>query len=166
METCATLCQKVWRMETDQIRMSMHHLQAVVPWAYKLFMKIAEPRVVRLGFFGVYICLMSLGTTILLRPPKSFQNIDMLWSVLTLHFVLSSFLILGGLLSAASVLPGIWWLERTGLFVMGSGLLLFCIFSASPYVSIAIALVLVFALRWREIRKYQLAPLKIEPRKE
>lgn len=141
--------------------------QTAFPLGYKLFLKIAEPRIVRLGFFGVYLFLISTGFAVLLRPPRSIQHVELVLGATTLVWTLGVFLTLGGIASALAVLPGIWWLERTGIFMMGAGMALFAVFTAGPYASIACAFILIFALRWREIRRYQLAPLEIvEPRKE
>jgi hypothetical protein len=104
------------------------------------------------------------GATVFIHPPRSFQNIEIYW--LTLNWVLAAFLILGGLLSAAAVLPGIWWLERVGLTAMITAMLLFSLFATSAYGSITLAISILLSLRFREIRRYQLAPLKTEPRKE
>ncbi|WNN94537.1 membrane protein [Arthrobacter phage Lewando] len=142
----------------------LQKLQRFFPLGYKLFLKIAEPRVVRLAFFTVYICMTVGGATVFIRPPRSFQNIEIYW--LTLNLVLAAFLILGGILSSIAVLPGIWWLERTGLAAMITAMLLFSIFASGAYGSITLAIAILLALRWREIRRYQLAPLKSEPRKE
>lgn len=156
-------------IEPIDIQMTGHILlqkfQHFFPLGYRLFLKIAEPRVVRLGFFAAYICMTIGGATVFIHPPRSFQNIEIYW--LTLNWVLAAFLLLGGILSSVAVLPGIWWLERTGLAAMITAMLLFSIFASGAYGSITIAIAILLALRWREIRRYQLAPLKtVESRKE
>lgn len=142
----------------------MNNFQKIFPLGYRLFLKIAEPRVVRLGFFAAYICMTVAGATVFLHPPRSFQNVEIYWT--TLNWVLAAFLLLGGVLSACAVLPGIWWLERAGLAAMITAMVLFSVFASGVYASITIAISIFLALRWREIRRYQLAPLKTEPRKE
>jgi hypothetical protein len=151
----------------DDIKMTglnlLQKFQRFFPLGYRLFMKIAEPRTVRIGFFGIYICILVAGIAVLTHPPRSFQHVDILWT--TLNMAIAVFLILGSVLSAVAVLPGIWWLERTGLWGMFAGMALFALFTSGAFSSIGIAFILVFALRWREIRRFQLAPLKLEPRK-
>lgn len=138
----------------------MSKLQNTLPFLYHVYMMIAEPRVIRLLQFGIYLCMLIAGTLILLRTPHTLlgMSVD--------HFVpiLGGFLVLGALCSGFAVLPGIWWLERAGLVLLGFGLLMYLVMvlwlNTSPVgVSISVAFILTFIQRWLEIKGSQLAPL-------
>ena len=137
----------------------MSKWQKHFPLGYMLFMRIAEPRMVRLLHFGIYISMISAGWGITAYPPSAFK--DVLGWVLVMVFGL--FLLLGGVLGAISVLPGIWWLERVSLICLITGMSVYTVvildLHASPVgISISVAFVLTFVLRWIGIRRYQLAP--------
>lgn len=139
----------------------MDKWQRAFPIAYKLYLKIAEPRVVRLLHFGIYICMLMAGFGVILHPPRSFEGT--LGSFLVLIF--GGMLFLGALTAAVSVLPGVWWLERVGLILLITGLSIYTVtiisLNASPVtLSIPIGFILTLVLRWLEIRRYQLAPRK------
>lgn len=139
----------------------MDKLQRTFPLLYKLYLKIAEPRVVRLLHFGIYICLLVAGIGVIFHPPRSFEG--SLGILLVLMF--GGMLFLGALIAAVSVLPGVWWLERVGLILLATGLLIYTVtmisLNASPVtLSIPIGFILTLVLRWLEIRRYQLAPRK------
>jgi len=129
------------------------------PFAHSLFMKIAEPRVLRVLQFGVYICLIVAGGGVLANPPTSFENVI----GLSLVYVFGGFLIIGAMLGAFAVLPGIWWLERVGILVIVTGLLMYIVMvvslqSSSVGIGVSIAFILNFMQRWSEIKGAQLAP--------
>ena len=133
--------------------------QKVFPLSYRLFMKIAEPRVVRLLHFGIYVCMLTAGFGVLSYPPRSFDSLV----GTTLVYIFGAFVFLGGLLGAVSVLPGVWWLERVGILALITGMLMYIAMiielGSSPIgFVIPIAFSFTFALRWLEIRRYQLAP--------
>lgn len=137
----------------------MNKWQRIFPWGYHLFMKIAEPRTVRLLHFGIYIALATAGAMILLNPPRSFENI----LGVALLYMFGVFVFGGAAVAAVAVLPGIWWLERVGLIALGTGMgiyiiIIVCLGTSPIGLSISIAFILTFILRWREIRRYQLAP--------
>lgn len=139
----------------------MNKWQRTFPLAYKLYLKIAEPRVVRILHFGIYICLLISGLGVIAHPPRSFEG--SLGFLLVMMF--GGMLFIGALISAISVLPGIWWLERVGLILLVTGLLIYTVtmfsLKASPVtLSIPIGFILTLVLRWLEIRRYQLAPRK------
>jgi hypothetical protein len=124
-----------------------------------VFMKIAEPRVVRLIQFGIYGCMIAAGTLVLLGPPRSFEGV--LGEVLVYTF--GGFLTLGGVCAAFAVLPGIWWVERIGILALGTAMCMYTVVTialgASPMgVVIGLAFLGTFIIRWMEIRRYQLAP--------
>jgi hypothetical protein len=71
----------------------------------------------------------------------------------------------GSTLCLFSVLPGIWMFERAGLVGLGTGVAMYSatliILGASPTIAIFPAiLILVFVLRWLDIKDYLLAPRK------
>jgi hypothetical protein len=124
-----------------------------------VFLKIAEPRVVRLVQFGIYVCMLDAGHYVLTTPPHSFQGV----LGQTLVNVFGSFVAGGALLGAIAVLPGIWWLERVGIIALATGLAMYSVIAISLGISpvgfaIGIAFILTFVQRWMEIRRFQLAP--------
>lgn len=135
------------------------NLRRWFPRAHQAFLMIAEPRVTRLIHFGIYLSLLVAGVGVMYSPPSTFQEI---LGVALVH-VFGGFIILGGILGAFAVLPGIWWLERAGLIALGTGLALYLIIvvglQSSPIgVSITLAFLLTFVLRWMDIKGAQLAP--------
>lgn len=129
------------------------------PFAHSLFLRIAEPRIVRLMQFGVYISMFASGIGLLTEPPHAFKSVIGVGLV----FVFGGFITLGSILGATAVLPGIWWLERVGLIALATGLAMYIVILASVSLSlvgfsIAIALIFTFIQRWREIKGAQLAP--------
>lgn len=129
------------------------------PHLHFVFMKIAEPRVTRLIHFGIYLSLLVAGVGIMYSPPSTFQEV---LGVALVH-VFGGFVILGAVLAAIAVLPGIWWLERAGLLALGTGLAMYLVIivglNSSPIgFSVTLAFLLTFVLRWMEIKGAQLAP--------
>lgn len=129
------------------------------PYAHFLFMKIAEPRVTRLLHFGIYICLLLAGIGVMITPPPAFQYI--IGHILV--YVFGGFIFIGGALSSFAVLPGIWWLERVGLVALSTGMFMYLVIltglNPSPVsLSVSVAFILTFILRWLEIKDSQLAP--------
>lgn len=123
------------------------------------FLLIAEPRVLRLLQFGVYICMTIAGGWLIANPPVSFQSV--IGAGLVALF--GGFLGLGGLLGAIAVLPGVWWLERAGIIALITGLLIYvtivvALGSSVTGIVVCIAFALQFTIRWTEIRRYDLAP--------
>lgn len=128
---------------------------------YSAYMKIAEPRVVRLIQFVIYIGLFLVGLMILNKVPQSLADAAGA-QAFVVGFALM--LIVGALSSGVAVLPGIWWLERAGLVLLGFGLLIYLVMiiklNSSPMgVVVCIILILTFVQRWLEIKGAQLAPL-------
>jgi len=127
----------------------------VEPW----YTKIAEPRIIRLMQFGIYICMFFAGARLLLEPPTQFQNV----LGLVLAYMFASFIFLGALFGGVAVLPGIWWLERVGLIALATGMGIYVIvvisLGSSPMgIVVAIAFGLTFLQRWLEIKGPDLAP--------
>jgi hypothetical protein len=141
----------------------MKTLLKIFPWGLilckDLFMKIAEPRVIRILHCVIYAAMVVAGIFTLARPPSSFENV--LGS--TLVYILGIFILTGGIFAGVAVLPGIWWLERVGLaaLITGMGMYVSTISFLRPSpvgLAIVIAFIAHFVLRWLEIRRYQLAP--------
>lgn len=131
------------------------------PALYRAYMLVAEPRLVRIIFFAIYILFLIAGSFVINQPPENF--VEAITPRLVLMF--GCFLLLGGVLSAVAVLPGLWWLERCGLISLGTGMLMYLIIvvtvKGSPVsVCVSIAFVLFFILRFMETRQFKLAPRK------
>lgn len=132
-----------------------HHL----PVLHFLFMKVAEPRVIRIMHFGVYVCMMVSGVGVMLSPPAGLKSV--LGHVLI--YVFGGFVFTGALMSAIAVLPGIWWLERVGIIMLTTSMsmyvvVIFALGASVVAITVAIALTFSFAQRWVEIKGAQLAP--------
>jgi hypothetical protein len=129
------------------------------PLARDMYLKIAEPRFIRILQFAVYICMLVAGIGIMAQPPHAFKSI----LGLTLVYIMASFLTFGALAGAVAVLPGVWWLERAGLLALATAMLCYMILilalGTSPMgIAIAIAFASTFVQRYLEIRGPQLAP--------
>lgn len=128
-------------------------------WANQGFMLIAEPRMVRVMQFGIYLCMVTAGVFILTAPPWSLR--DVLGQFLVI--VLGAFITIGAAFGLVAVLPGIWWLERVAILALGTGLAMYAVAilaQGAPWTAFAIGVGLTLSLvqRWMEIRKFQLAP--------
>jgi hypothetical protein len=124
-----------------------------------LFLLIAEPRVVRIIQLCIYLSLIGAGYLVLSSPSPGIEGV----LTRTLVVVFGGFLSLGGLLGAVAVLPGIWWLERTGVIAAITALLMYMVVVISLGTStmgflVSLALIGSLIKRWIEIRRYQLAP--------
>lgn len=125
----------------------------------RAFLLIAEPRVIRLIMFFLYAIFLTSGYLVITKPSES------ILAVLGggLATVFGVFLTIGGVLGFVAVLPGIWWLERTGIIACAVGLAMYVVIvlttaSSSLGFPFAILLTGFLAIRWIEIRRYQLAP--------
>lgn len=153
-------------MEEDNLMYKWIEKIPPVHWVYQ---RIAEPKVVRLLYFGMFICMVVAGIVLLSMPPEQYQDVV----GLTLVYVLGTFLLSGGLFSAVAVLPGIWWLERVGIILLSTAMAIYVVIVLTLHgsvigVAVPIAFILAFAVRWIDIRQYQLAPIAAtsSPRKE
>lgn len=134
-------------------------MKARFPFAHSLFMRIAEPRVIRIMQFGIYLCMASAGFGVLTNTPATFENVI----GLTMVYVFGGFISVGSVLGAIAVLPGIWWLERVGILALTTGMAMYAVvvvaLNGSPVgLAMAVAFGLSFIQRWMEIRRFQLAP--------
>lgn len=129
------------------------------PVVAKWFLRIAEPRGIRLLQFGVYALIFVAGIGVITDPPDSFKS-----SIgLTLVYLLASFITVGPLFGMVAVLPGIWWLERVGLIATGTGVAMYIVMIISlngslVVIGISAGFMLTFIQRWSEIKGSQLAP--------
>lgn len=134
--------------------------KAIIKVPYLIYMKIAEPRVKRIIYFFIYLALSLAGTGALFKPPEAIVHI-LGGQILIYAFAL--FIIIGALIGAFAVLPGIWWFERVGLLSIGTGIAMYSVtllyLGASALVTIVpIILILILVLRWLDIKEYLLAP--------
>jgi len=124
-----------------------------------LFLKIEEPRMVRILQFGLYGTMIIIGSLYLVSAPSRVENL----LGTTLATVLGVLVVLGGMLGGVAVLPGIWWVERLGIIALWTGLGVYIVVGLSIYISLlgvglAWALVFALAIRWVQIKDFQFAP--------
>jgi hypothetical protein len=129
---------------------------------YGVYQKIAEPRVKRLIYFVIYILLGTIGGASAFTPNVRIQE---LLGGMGLIYFFGGLIIAGAFLCLFSVLPGIWVFERAGLVGLGTGIVMYTITLVCLGASLAITLIpsiliLVFVLRWLDIKDYLLAPRK------
>lgn len=124
-----------------------------------LFLKIEEPRLLRILQFFLYGTMIIIGSLYL--ASRHMQVATLLGS--TLATTLGVLVVLGGILGGVAVLPGIWWVERLGIICLWTGLGLYIVVGLSIYISLlgvglAWALVFALAIRWVQIKDFQFAP--------
>lgn len=138
----------------------MQRFKISIPFVYRVYMMIAEPRVRRLLYFAIYAGLWIAGIGSLLQTPESIE--DILGGSILIQ-VFCWLILVGSTLAFFAVLPGIWWLERAGLLAIGTGVLMYAVvllaLDASFMVtSFALIVILICTLRWLDIKEYLLAP--------
>lgn len=141
--------------------MSRETVMAARAAALALFLRIEEPRIIRIFHFLIYISLTVGGLGFLYSHATSIDSV--LGPVLST--MMASAVLTGGLIGSVSIIPGIWWAERLAIILLISGLLMYIValmaLSISPIgVAITSSLVLSLSLRWIEVRRYQHAPGK------
>ncbi len=124
-----------------------------------LFLKIEEPRIIRLLQFALYVVLTIIGSVYLSQAHTSYEGI--LGPVLA--HTLGALIVFGGVLGALAVLPGIWWVERLAVISLWTGLAIYLVVALSVQISvlsvgITWALIIALAIRWLQIREFQFAP--------
>lgn len=124
-----------------------------------LFLKIEEPRVIRLLQFLLYFVLGGVATVYIFNPPETYESI--LGEVLA--EVMGGLIVLGAFLGGIACLPGIWWVERLGIIALATGLSVYMVVAASIQTSplplgLAFCLIVSLAIRWLQIRDFQFAP--------
>ena len=138
-------------------------LARLVSAASRGFRLIAEPRYIRLLLFAVYAVQLYAGIALLVAPPESFLRV----LGPAMMSIFASFVTAGSALSLIAVLPGVWWLERAGIFALAIGLSMYWVVSVTLDSSVlnsatTIALVGMFVTRWMMIQKSDLAPLNFQ----
>lgn len=138
----------------------MSQVQKYIPFVYHVYMMIAEPRVRRLIYFVIYAALMGAGINTYSNPPHYLEGIlgGYFWI-----WTFATFIVVGSALALFSVLPGIWWLERSALIAVITGVSLYTItllfFGATALVTfIPIIVILLCTLRLLDIKEFLLAP--------
>lgn len=126
-----------------------------------LFSKIAEPKTARLLQFVIYLMFLFVGVYTAIDRPDNLENV--IGQGLLLMF--SLFVVSGSLLGLFAILPGIWWLERAGIILLNTGLLMYLImivYSDASLVGITVVSIMVISKvqRWFEIKDWALAPRK------
>lgn len=131
-----------------------------------LWLKIHEPRVVHVVQCAIYLVTLAVGVVALVAPPTSIEGA--VGEMLTVVWALS--LIIGGALGAATVLPGIWLLERLAVIACGTGAAMYgsvvlnLHFSEGgnrlPQAGMIAIVLLSFVQRWARIRRYAFDPEK------
>ncbi len=133
---------------------------------HKLWLRIQEPRALSAIYFFVYLAVAVMGLAIILDPPRSIQGAI----GHTLVVCWSWFLLIGGGLGAATVLQGVWWLERAGAILCGFAMLIYGVAVCGvPLTQISVRVasvcfvlfaVLAFAARLVKTRHYAYDPEK------
>lgn len=146
-----------------KIRLPAFRLEEHWPFGHQIFLKIAEPRAIRIMQFTVYIFMVWAGLGIFHDPPSKFVEIIGYGWV----SCFASFITVGAVLGAIAVLPGVWWLERTGIIALSTGLgiyviIVFTLGSSPIGLAVSLAFIMTFVQRFTEIKGAQLAPK--EPR--
>lgn len=136
-------------------------MQKVYDHLYFVFMKIAEPRVFRVLQFGIYLCLLYAGVDIYMNTPHSLVD-----AVGDGHVnMIGIFLAVGSAIGALTVLPGVWFLERVGVILVGAGLTMYLVIvinlgTSALGIAVAAAFILTFVQRFLETKGRLLAPKK------
>lgn len=156
METSKALCPLRWKMEIHKLtlRNILSLFNNLFLLGKQVFMKIAEPRVVRIVHFGIYASILIVGCWVLHYQPDIFQPLLHLFGIFT---------VFGATLAMIAVLPGVWWLERVGISSLFTSALMSMytmLVNKTAYILIVMtfALLLTLVLRFLEIKRYQLAP--------
>lgn len=142
----------------------MHKIKVVAP--QELWLKIQEPRAVNALQCLIYLVTLTVGVIAFVAPPSSIQGAVGLGLTATW----SAFLMLGGLLGAVTVLPGVWWLERVAIVACGTGAAIYASIVVNlhlseggnrlPQAGMLLIVLLFFAKRWVSIRRYAYDPEK------
>jgi hypothetical protein len=142
--------------------LSLPVISSIYKTLFTVYMKIAEPRVKRLIYFVIYALLGTLGAISAFRPN---ERIAEFLGSQTLIYFYGALIVAGAIVCLFSVLPGIWMFERAGMVGSGTGIVLYVttliLLGSSPTIVIfPIIIILMFFLRWLDIKDYLLAPRK------
>jgi len=104
--------------------------------------------------------LVISGTGVIFKPPAALANI---LGGLILVYVLAGFIVVGATVCAFSVLPGIWWFERVGLYSIATGIVMYSatllfLGASTLVIIIPLIVILLLTLRWLDIKEFLLAP--------
>lgn len=133
-------------------------------WTLRVWLRIQEPRIVSVIQFFVYLCAAAAGICAVMYPPKSIEatagiSLTIYWAWL---------LLIGGVIGALAVLPGVWWLERSAVLACLGASLIYAVNIFALHLSesgnrlvqlFMIGIVaLHFTTRWFRIRRYAYDP--------
>jgi hypothetical protein len=132
----------------------------------KLWLRVQEPRALSAIYFFAYLAVAVLGLAVVIDPPHSIQG-----SIgQTLLICWALFLVVGGGIGAATVLQGVWWLERLGAILCGFAMLVYgAAICGVPLTQVSVRVaslafvifaVLAFAARLVQTRHYAYDPEK------
>lgn len=107
--------------------MSPYRKSTWVRW----LLSIPEPREARFAYLASYILWAIAGISVLLAPPLSIEG--SLGSALT--YVWGSFLALGSIIGASTVLTIYWWAERVAIWLTGTGVAVYAIIVATMHLT-------------------------------
>lgn len=96
-------------------------MDVIAKWAWRIWESITEPRHLKTFFFVAYLITIGIGLVTLFNPPSSIEG--PLGPILTRFW--ASLLLLGGAGAAASVFPGWWWVERSSIWFIITGALIY-----------------------------------------
>ena len=97
------------------------------------FLSIPEPRSVRFGYLVAYLLWAVAGVSVLISPPTSLEGT--VGPVLT--YTWGSFLALGSIIGASTVLTIYWWAERLAIWLTGTGVAVYAILIVSMHLTSA-----------------------------
>ncbi|MHA7270391.1 hypothetical protein [Arthrobacter sp. HLT1-20] len=133
-------------------------------WTLAVWLRIQEPRIITVIQFGVYLAAAAGGLSAVVSPPHSIEatagtGLTIYWAWL---------LLLGGVLGAVAVLPGIWWLERSAVLACLGASLIYGVNTLALHLSdpgnrlvqlfMIVIVSLHFITRWLRIRRYAYDP--------
>lgn len=142
--------------------LGLKFVSAICKASVSVYMRIVPPRLKRLIYFVIYALLGTIGGISAFRPNDRMSAFAGGQALIHFYGIL---IVAGALVCLLSVLPGVWILERAGLVGLGTGIVLYVatliLFGASATVSLfPVIIILVFLLRWLDIKDYMLAPRK------
>jgi hypothetical protein len=115
--------------------MSRVDLRGRFPRVDAAYMRIKEPRVTRLFHFGIYVITMVGGLVAFLNLPLNLIKIVGPFGVTTFGV----FGFIGSLMCVISVIPGIAWVERVGILLLLTAVVMYGVMMlSSPGVSVAL----------------------------
>ncbi|AIX99759.1 hypothetical protein ART_0161 [Arthrobacter sp. PAMC 25486] len=133
-------------------------------WTLAVWLRIQEPRIVTVIQFFIYLAATAGGLSAVLFPPRSIEATA--GAGLTLYW--AWLLLLGGVLGAVAVLPGIWWLERSAVIACIGASLIYGVNILALHLSesgnrlvqffMIVIVALHFGARWFRIRRYAYDP--------